>query len=509
MPTSRPTAAQRVHTRRAVGFVVMSALLPGSVQLFAGNRAVGRVATRVFGAVAALLVIVGLGLLFLRNATLGLLITPWVATTTRVALWILFAIWIGLLVDAWRLAKPLRLRQRSRLVLTGVTLLVAIAAGVGASVVASGMVAAANVGEVFSGGGDTEQKAGRYNVLLLGADAAKDREGLRPDSINVASVDAETGRTVLFGLPRNLQKVRFPESSPLRELYPDGYQCDEGACMLNGIWTLGEEHKDLYPGQDAGLAATKEAISETLGLELNYYALVDMAGFQQLIDAMGGIRLDIGKRIPIGGVSTKISGYIEPGVNVHLDGRHALWFARSRAESSDYERMARQKCVMSAMVKQLDPMVVATKFVDLSEAGKNILRTDVGTGEVANLAELALKAKDLKIASVNFTPPMIKSADPDFDLIRQRTKEAIEQAEQLDEAPPEAAPSPTTKAASPSSASSPTTATPPTPAGEPTATQSPAETTSVPAEPATPTASSSVDAPFTETNDLDTVCSVS
>ena len=88
-------------------------------------------------------------------------------------------------------------------------------------------------------------KEGRYNVLLLGADSAADREGLRPDSINVASIDAATGRTVLFGLPRNLQKVRFPESSPLRDLYPDGYVCEDGACMLNGIWTLGEEHADL------------------------------------------------------------------------------------------------------------------------------------------------------------------------------------------------------------------------------------------------------------------------
>lgn len=505
MPTAPPMSAQRVHTRRAIGFVAMSALLPGSVQLFAGNRTVGRIAGRVFGTALALVVLVGLGLLFFRNATLGFLITPWVATTIRTVLWILFAAWIGLLVDAWRLAQPLRLQRRSRLVLAGVTLLVALAAGFGTSLVASGTVAAGNVGEVFSGGGDSGQKAGRYNILLLGADASEKREGLRPDSINVASVDAETGRTVLFGLPRNLQKVRFPESSPLRDLYPDGYQCPEGACMLNGIWTLGEDHTDLYPGQEAGLAATKEAIGETLGLELNYYALVDMAGFQQLIDAMGGIRLDIGKRIPIGGVSTKISGYIEPGRDVHLDGRHALWFARSRAESSDYERMARQKCVMSAMAKQLDPMLVATKFVELSEAGKNILHTDVGTGEVANLAELALKARSLKISSVNFTPPMIVSADPDFDLIRQRVKEAIDQAEQLDANSP--APSPSPSSAAPSTAA-PSTAAPTSKAPTPTAS---AEESATQASDPSPTAvgTGQVDEPFTETTDLETVCTVS
>ncbi|HRA03803.1 MAG TPA: LCP family protein [Arachnia sp.] len=125
--------------------------------------------------------------------------------------------------------------------------------------------------------------------------------------------------------------------------------------MLNGIWTLGEEHADLYPEGQAGLTAMMEAVEETLGLELNYYALVDMHGFSALIDAMGGIRLDIAKPIPIGGGGSPISGYIDPGDDVLLDGYHALWFARSRAESSDYERMVRQKCVMSAMVQQLDP----------------------------------------------------------------------------------------------------------------------------------------------------------
>ena len=175
--------------------------------------------------------------------------------------------------------------------------------------------------------------------------------------------------------------------------------------MLNGVYTLGQEHADLYPGKEAGLTAMKEAVSETLGLELNYYAMVDLAGFQKLVDAMGGINLDIGKRIPIGGVGSEIYGWIEPGTNVHLDGYHALWFARSRADSDDYERMTRQKCVMAAMAKQLDPGTVATKFVDLAEAGSDIARTDAGTDQLPELVELAIKGKALPIESVNFAPP--------------------------------------------------------------------------------------------------------
>jgi len=495
VPATPPTEAQTVQQRRAVGFMLMSAVLPGSVQSFAGNRRVGRLAGRVFGAAVALLILTLIGMVFARGFTTGILLTPWVGLVLRALLWILFAGWALLLLDSWRLARPMRLARRGRLGLTLTTLLLIVALGGVTNVAAGALTGAVNVGEVFQGGGDTDVKEGRYNILLLGADAAASREGLRPDSINVASVDVATGRTVLFGLPRNLQRVRFPRSSPLRELYPEGFRCEDNGCMLNGIWTLGEDHADLYPDREAGLEAMKEAVSETLGLELNYYAMVDMQGFSTLIDAMGGIRLDIAKPIPIGGVSTKISGYIEPGRDVLLDGYHALWFARSRAESSDYERMVRQKCVMSAMVQQLDPVTVATRFVELSEAGSNILRTDVPRAEVMSLAELALKAKDHKIASINFAPPLITSANPDFDLIRSTVVEKIDASEALDEAGPKAEP------------------TKPAPV-RPTASGSSADPGPARSESAEPSSEPSRDAgepdtPYTQTEDLDAVCSVS
>ena len=64
---------------------------------------------------------------------------------------------------------------------------------------------------------------GRYNVLLLGGDAGADRTGLRPDSISVASIDAETGQTTIIGIPRNLYNAPFRKGSPLYGPYPDGY----------------------------------------------------------------------------------------------------------------------------------------------------------------------------------------------------------------------------------------------------------------------------------------------
>lgn len=429
-------AEARLKNRRAVGLIVMSAVVPGSAQFVAGHRGIGRWIMRIWAVLVGLALLTGLGLLLFRGATVGFLLSPAVAPTLKVVAWMVFISWVVLLLDAWRLADPPRLARNNRLLLTVSCLSLVLAAGFGTNLVANALTAVSNVSDVFRGGGDEEEKAGRYNVLLLGVDGAEDRDGLRPDSINVASIDAETGRTVMFGIPRNLQGAPFPESSPLHELYPDGYRCDDGACMINGVHTLAEEHADLYPGQDAGLVATKEIVAETLGLEINYYAMVDMGGFKSLVDAMGGITLDSNVRVPIGGGGSPVSGYIEPGEAIELDGYHALWYARSRHDSSDYVRMVRQKCVMSAMAKQLDPGLVATRFLELSEAGRDILRTDVGAGHVAELAELAMKAKDLDIVSVNMTPPLIVTAHPDFELIRSTVVETIAASEALDHGAP-------------------------------------------------------------------------
>ncbi len=430
-----------VRSRRAVSLVVLSMLVPGSAQRVAGNQMVGRAALRVAAGVLVALVLLTFIALIDRGRVVGLLLHPVATIGAKVLLWGLFLGWALLLLDSWRLARPPRLVRRARLVLTLLVVTGLVVAASATAFLSRGLTAAEQVSAVFAGGGRTDATAGRYNILLLGADAAEGRVGIRPDSINVASVDAATGRTVIFGLPRNLAKVPFPASSPLVDLHPEGYDCD--GCYLNAIHTLGEDNAELYPGQDAGLTAMREAVGHVLGLDINYYAMVDMAGFSRLVDALGGVTLDSNVRVPIGGVSNPVVDWIEPGDDVHLDGHQALWYARSRHGSSDYERMVRQKCVMKAMAKQLDPATVATRFVALSKAGRDLVSTDVPAQEVVELTELALKAKDLPFEIINFSPPLITPADPDFDLIRAQVAEALE--------PPKAAepsPSPTDKAPS-------------------------------------------------------------
>ena len=444
-----------IAARRGFVLVGMNLLVPGSAQLAAGNARLGRAAMRVWLTLvlaAVALVVAGFAA---RGPVLGALANPVVLT---VGCWLVLVVgvaWIALLVDAWRIANPAGMSARGRTTSGALALVLAVVIGTVSWGAHTTLAASAQfVDTVFVGGGTQETHDGRINVLLLGGDAGAGRVGLRPDSITVASIDADSGRIVLFGLPRNLQHAPFPADSPLHAKYPGGYYCKSMECMLNAVYTLGENSKALFPGVEyPGVEATKGVVEETLGIPINYWAMIDLAGFRQLIDAVGGITLDIRTRQPIG-IShdkTGITGWIEPGKNVRLDGYHALWYARAREGSSDYDRMVRQKCVLNAMVKQLSPATVATKFEAIAAAGKNVVATNVPSAEIGTMLDLVTKSRGLPMGSVSFTPPLIKPANPDFAKIRQSVADAIAASEALDEPTPSATPAATpTASGSPS-----------------------------------------------------------
>jgi LCP family protein required for cell wall assembly len=265
-------------------------------------------------------------------------------------------------------------------------------------------------------------------VLLLGGDSGSDRLGLRPDSLSVASIDAETGETVLFGLPRNMLNFPFPEGSVMAEQFPDGYDCGD-TCELNSLATWAEDHKDLFKGYaNPGVEATKEGVEGITGLDINYYAMVNMRGFRRLVTAVGGVTLNVRDPIPIGGVGGPITGYIKPGKR-KLNGFETLWFARSRVAADDYSRMARQKCVMNAMLQQLSPQTVVLKFDKIAKASQALITTDLPRGEVGRFMELAVKARKLPVRSVSFVPPMISTSDPDIDKVHETVEKAIDRSE--------------------------------------------------------------------------------
>jgi LCP family protein required for cell wall assembly len=424
---ARPSSG--VHFRRAVVLMLMTLVLPGSAQLAAGRKETGKLALRIWaGLVLTVVVLFGLGLIF-GSFVFWLLSNTFVLGVVRVVLMVVAVGWAYLFVDAWRLGDPLALRQKQRLAMVGINGLLCFSV-VGSLLFASHVVSVQKdfMSAMFTDGAATGAHAGRYNVLLLGGDSGSDRWGLRPDSLSVASIDAETGETVLFGLPRNMLNFPFPEGSVMDQQFPDGYDCGP-ECELNSLATYAADHKGLFKGYaNPMVEATKEGVEGITGLTINYYAMVNLQGFERLVDAVGGVTLNVRDSIPIGGIGAPVSGHIKPGKR-KLNGFETLWFARSRVAADDYSRMARQKCVMNAMLQQLSPKTVVLKFEEIAKASEALITTDLPQGEVDRFMELAMKARSAPVRTVSFVPPMISTGDPDIDKIHSVVQKAIDRSE--------------------------------------------------------------------------------
>lgn len=420
--------AARVRFRRAMTLMAFTLVAPGSAQLIAGNRKVGRIALRIWlamllaGAVFLLISALNHRFAYRMAFNIDLLLAM------RLALFAGAIAWAALFIDAWRLGQPLSLRMPHRRAAVGLNGVLCL------SVAGTLLFGAHLVGvqrdlaiTLFGNGEVTGAHDGRYNVLLLGGDSGKSRWGLRPDSLTVASIDARTGKTVLVGLPRNLQNFKFREGSVMDKQFPDGFDCD--GCYLNGVSTWAGDHTDLFgDSEQPGTDATVMAVEGITGLRINYWAMVNLAGFRDLVNAVGGVELKVRQPIPVGGLGDDVTGYIQPGTR-KLGGYEALWYARSREGSDDYSRMARQKCVLNAFLHQVSPKTALTNFEGLAKATTGMFSTSMPVSEAGRFIDLALKAKGQKVGSVSLVPPRINTADPDLDQIHDMVATAIERSE--------------------------------------------------------------------------------
>jgi LCP family protein required for cell wall assembly len=410
-------------TTRAWWLVVLNLLIPGSAQLLAGNRVLGKVGVTatfvLWGGILLALVVGWLWPVVLYSAVSS----PVVLTILQVLLAAYAVLWIVLTLDMLRLVRLVKVGAGARGFVAGLAIIGLVAsagiAGYGAVVAGSARSA---ITTIFDSGDYTPPIDGRYNILLLGGDAGADREGLRPDSISVASVDAQTGATVLIGIPRNLEQVRFVEGSPLYGLYPNGYDCGDD-CLLDYVYKIGVDHPDLYPdaekhGSTPGVEAMRDAVEGVLGLTMQYYVLIDMKGFSDLIDALGGITLDVPERTPLAAAipGAKPFAWVEAGTQ-HLDGNTALWYSRTRYESNDFERMARQRDVQEAILRQFTPATVLLKFQEVAEAGKQVVKTDIPSAMLGLFVDLGAKSRKLPVTRLELVPPEFSSAHPDYEKI--------------------------------------------------------------------------------------------
>ncbi|MBF4161839.1 LCP family protein [Nocardioides acrostichi] len=424
--TSVDDRAARIRFRRALSLMVMTLVAPGSAQIAAGNARVGRIALRIWLGSWALALLVLMAVVVDHGLAISLAVSPSLLLLLRMAMLAGAVGWAVLFMDAWRLGQPLTLGMAHRRAVVGVNgLLCFSVAGTllfGAHVLA---VQRDFIVTMFGNGTATSANHGRYNVLLVGGDSGAGRWGLRPDSMTVASIDEVTGRTVLVSVPRNMKNFTFAPGSVMAKQFPDGFDAD----YVNGVSTWALDHTDLFPGdKDPGMDATISAVEGITGLEINYWAMVNLQGFKDLVDAVGGVTLNVRQPIPVGLPGDYGYHFIQPGTR-KLDGVDTLWYARARHTSDDYSRMARQKCVMNAMLQQISPQVAVTRFEQIAKASSELISTDLPASELSTFMSLALKAKSQKISTISLVPPMVNTADPDMDQLHSMVAKAVDSSE--------------------------------------------------------------------------------
>lgn len=422
-------------TKRAWILVLLGVVIPGSAQILAGNRRLGRFGLATTLALWFLAIITALVWFLARPFALGVATNGIALLIAQVLLAAYAVLWVVLALDTLRLTRLVKAAPRARGFIAGVAVILLVTtAGTAAYGSYVSGVARTTLAHVFGGTTYSDPVNGRYNILLLGGDAGADRTGLRPDSISVVSIDANTGATTIIGVPRNLQRAPFSKGSPMLGPFPNGYDCGVN-CLVSFLYTYGQEHPTLYPDAVAhhsqpGIEAMRDAIQGVVGLKLQYYALIDMKGFQNLVDALGGITIEVKERLPINGGQdangqpTQVYRWIEPGVQ-KMDGFTALWYARSRHGTSDYDRMARQRTVQAAILAQFDPGTVLTKFEAIAKASGQIVKTDIPQGMLGKFVDLASKARAQKLDNLELVPPLVDVIHPNFtdihSLVAQHT----------------------------------------------------------------------------------------
>jgi LCP family protein required for cell wall assembly len=425
----------------ALGITLMSAVLPGSGFWWAGRRMLGLVT--MVAAVAALVA----GALLLPHDLRGALdfaFDPARLEVTSLVLGLVLVLWTTVVVLTFLMVRPFGVRRW----VTGVGAVVVAALIVGVAVPAAVASRYANVQadfvkSVFENNQSAtapEVKAedpwggrDRVNVLLLGGDGGPYRDGVRTDSMILVSVDTHTGRAVSFSLPRNMMNAPFPVKSPLHQVFPDGFtgDGDPAGWMLNAVY---REVPILYPhilgkSTNEGADAIKQAFEGATGLPVDYYVLINFQGFQQMVNAIGGVTVNINEPVAVNGDTDRgipPTRYLQPGPDQHLNGFDALWFSRGRYGADDYQRMDRQRCMIQAIAAKANPLNLLRNYQAVANAGKELVRTDIPRELLPAFVDLGLKVKEHPLKSVVFRlSDSFNPGDPDFAYVHDTVAKAL------------------------------------------------------------------------------------
>ena len=243
----------------------------------------------------------------------------------------------------------------------------------------------------------------RMNVLLVGIDAGAGRDHALTDSLIVVSLDP-VGKTVsMASLPRDLVNVPLGDGRTF-------------APKLNSLLSYATTHKDEFPA--GGMRTLENAVGTLLGIPIHYYATVDLGGFIKMVDAVGGVDVNVKQALD----DPKYRGYGVTGnkgwqVDVgphHFDGKDALAYARIRRSvgQTDFTRQARQQEILLALRSKVVKGGALFSLPSLLDAIGDTVSTDLPPERLPDLAVLAGEIPAKKIVRVVVRFPLVHPAKP-------------------------------------------------------------------------------------------------
>lgn len=322
--------------------------------------------------------------------------------------------------------------HRTRAVATlGIVTTIAILASSGvATVAAAGIHAARSTASVlFTAEPAPESWNGRWNIALLGGDAGIDRDGRRIDSINVLSLDLETGDAAVITIPRGLQQIPLSAGSPLLNRWSSGtYDCGH-ACQLGFLYPYGETTwaplfaGTVPAGSSPGVESLRDGLEGLLELPINAYVMIDYDGFAELVDSLGGVVVNVEQRLPVGGDQNLVGviDWVEAGEH-RLSGYEAMWYVRSRMSTSEPDRIHRQGQVFAAILDQTDLWTLLRSFRTL---GPELVQTDISSHMLPALTKAARRTDHQSLRVLSLATHAVDLEHPDLESLRSAVRELL------------------------------------------------------------------------------------
>lgn len=238
--------------------------------------------------------------------------------------------------------------------------------------------------------------SGKTNIVVMGCDVRKDDVG-RSDTLFVVMLDKNEKNAAMLSVPRDTRvKIK-------------GHGWDK----INAAFAYG------------GHKLTQETVQDFLGIKLNNYVVVDFQGFKGLVDAVGGVDINVEKRMYYYDPYANFEIDLRPGKQ-HMDGKTAMQYVRYRDEEGDIGRIRRQQKFIIALYQQIASKNIIAKMPGISKQIMSMVKTDLSLKEMVELGNVMrdmMEKNGLKMSMVPGEPRYIDDISywiPDIPKMRQQ-----------------------------------------------------------------------------------------